>query len=335
MVCEALHLSEMELKELETAAKRETAPIAWKRSSKKDTNEIVEGLFVAQIKHIRLLVDEKENKRVEVSEASKQDLATLEFSAIVHDIFLTIFMNRTVILTEENINEIKAFVKYRMEILCKWKMMHISRRPEGSTGITGETADAATITKPRKRKKIELMPQAFWEKGFLAHQTWRNLCITVRGFIEYARCVLKTEREMNRTERKVWFVPVLHSNTTNLEGVFLVQRMRKCDNAQTYANGIARATANPKMAKTAARNSGQYAHNVEDQDTTPIIPELPSRDAGRKMKACEKQQIEWMARIDVIVVALPKTTSRALQDGWLKMPRKPVLTGNIFQALRR
>jgi hypothetical protein len=91
--------------------------------------------------------------------------------------------------------------------------------------------------------------------------------------------------------------------------------MRKCDNAQTYANGIARATANPKMAKTAACNSGQYEHIVEDQDTTPIIPELPSRDAGRKMKACEKQQTEWMARIDVIVVALPKTTSHALQDG--------------------
>jgi hypothetical protein len=108
---------------------------------------------------------------------------------------------------------------------------------------------------------------------------------------------------------------VLHSNATNLEGVFSVQRMRKCDNAQTYANGIARATANPKMAKTAACNSGQYEHIVEDQDTTPIIPELPSRDAGRKMKACEKQQTEWMARIDVIVVALPKTTSHALQDG--------------------
>jgi hypothetical protein len=193
-------------------------------------------------------------------------------------------------------------------------MMHISRRPEGSTSITEETANAATITKPRKRKKIELTPQEFWETEFLAHQTWRILCITVRGFIEYARCVLKTEREMNRTERKVWFVPVLHSNTTNLEGVFSVQRMRKCDNAQTYANGIARATANPKMAKTAARNSGQYEHNVEDQDTAPIIPELPSRDTGRKMKACEKQQTEWMARIDVIVVALSKTTSRALQD---------------------
>jgi hypothetical protein len=244
-------------------------------------------------------------------------------------------MNRTVILTEENINKIEAFVKYRIEILCKWKMMHILRRPEGSTGITEETAGAATITKPRKRKKIELTPQEFWEKEFLAHQTWRNLRITVRGFIEYAWCVLKTEREMNRTERKVWFVPMLHSNTTNLEGIFSVQRMRKCDNAQTYANGIARATANPKRAKTAARNSGQYEHNVKDQNTTPIIPELPSRDAGRKMKACEKQQTEWMTWIDVIVAALPKTTSRALQDGWLKMPRKSVLTGNIVQALRR
>jgi hypothetical protein len=70
MVCKALHLSEMELDELKTAAKREPAPITWKRSSKKDTDEIVEGLFVARIKHLLLLVDEKENKRVEMSEAS-------------------------------------------------------------------------------------------------------------------------------------------------------------------------------------------------------------------------------------------------------------------------
>jgi hypothetical protein len=64
MVCEAFHLSEMELDEVERAAKSEPAPITWKRSSKKDNNEIVEGLFVAHIKHLRLLVDEKENERV-------------------------------------------------------------------------------------------------------------------------------------------------------------------------------------------------------------------------------------------------------------------------------
>jgi hypothetical protein len=75
--------------------------------------------------------------------------------------------------------------------------------------------------------------------------------------------------------------------------------------------------------------------NAGGQNTASIIPELPSKDAGRKMKACEKQQTEWMSRIDVIAGALPKTTSHALQDGWLKMPRKLVLTGNIVQALRR
>jgi hypothetical protein len=274
-----------------------------------------------------------------VSEVAKQDLATLEFSAIVHNIFLTIFMNRTVILTKNNIDKIEAFVEYRMQILSKWKMMHILRRPVAD--VTKEISDATESTlvksqeKPRKRNKIDVTPQEFWEKEFLAHQNWRNLRLSVRGFIKYARYVLKTEREMNQTMRKVWFVPLLHSNTTNLEGVFLVQHiMRKCDNAQTYANGIARATANPKMAKTAYRNSGQYEHNAEDQDTTSIIPELPSKDAGRKMKACEKQQTEWITWIDVIAATLPKTTSRALQDGWLKMPRKLVSTDNIVQALQ-
>jgi hypothetical protein len=263
MVCGSIHLSEIELQELETAAKSEAAPILWKRKRKKGENGIVKGLFVARIKHLRILVDKKGKERLKVSEAAKQDLATFELSAIVHDISLTIFMNTAVILTKYNIDEIEASVKFRMQILCKWKTFHIMRRPVGTSEGTNETADATETTpvksqqNTKKRKKIDATPQEFWEKEFLAHQTWRNLCITVRGFFEYARCVLITEQEMKLTERIVWFVPVLHSNTTNLEGVFSVQRMRKCDKAQTYSNGIAGATANPTMAQAAARNSHQ------------------------------------------------------------------------------
>jgi hypothetical protein len=62
-----------------------------------------------------LLVNAKESKKVEVSEAAKQDLARLEFSAIDHDIFLTIFMNRTIILTKDNISKIEAFAKGKMK----------------------------------------------------------------------------------------------------------------------------------------------------------------------------------------------------------------------------
>jgi hypothetical protein len=126
---------------------------------------------------------------------------------------------------------------------------------------------------------------------------------------------------------------MLHSNTTNLEGIFWVQHMQKCENAQTYAAGITRATGNPKMAKTAARNSGQYEHHIKDHDES-SIPELSSKDAGRKMKACVKQQTEWTTRIAVIAGDLSKSTGRAIQDGWLKMKRKLVLTGDILQSLR-
>jgi hypothetical protein len=145
MICEGLHLSEMELKELEAAARSEPAPITWIRG-KKSENEILEGLFAARVKHLRLLVDEKEDEKVEVSEAVKQDLATLEYSVIVQDIFLTVFMNRTVRLTEDTIDEIEAFVKYRMEILCKWKMAHILRRPVESQ---------EKPNKKRKKTKLE------------------------------------------------------------------------------------------------------------------------------------------------------------------------------------
>jgi hypothetical protein len=232
IVCESIHLSEIKLEDVEIAAKSEAAPILWKQRSKKGENGIVEGLFVARIKHLRILVDKKENNRVEVSEAERQDLATLELSAIVHDIFLTIVMNRTVILTKYNINKIEAIIKCRMQILCKWKMMHTLRRPLESSEGTDRTADATETTlvqsqqNKRKRKEIDATPQEFWEKEFLAHQTWRNLWITLRGFLEYARCILRIEQEMIQTERRVWLVPVLHSNTTHLEGVFLVQKSR-------------------------------------------------------------------------------------------------------------
>jgi hypothetical protein len=66
----------------------------------------------------------------------------LEFSAIVLDTFLTIFMNRTLILTKYNINKIEAFIKFCKQILCKWKMMHISRQPLGTSECTNGTADA-------------------------------------------------------------------------------------------------------------------------------------------------------------------------------------------------
>jgi hypothetical protein len=146
MICEGLHLKEMELKELEAAARSEPAPITWIRG-KKSKNEILEGLFVARVKHLRLLVDEKEDEKVAVSEAVKQDLATLKYSAIVQDIFLAVFMNRTVHLTKDTIDKIKAFVKYCMKILCKWKMAHILRRPVESQ---------EKPNKKRKKNKLEL-----------------------------------------------------------------------------------------------------------------------------------------------------------------------------------
>jgi hypothetical protein len=64
-------------------------------------------------------------------------------------------------------------------------------------------AMVATDTTKKRKKKMELTPVEIWEKEFLVHQTWRNLRISVRGFVEYGRCVLTTEREMSRTERKV------------------------------------------------------------------------------------------------------------------------------------
>jgi hypothetical protein len=42
-----------------------------------------------------------------------------------------------------------------------------------------------------------------------------------------------------------------------------------------------------------------------------------------------------MTPIVVIAVTFPKTISRALQDGWLVMPWKFVLTSNILVALQQ
>jgi hypothetical protein len=61
-------------------------------------------------------------------------------------------------------------------------MVHILRRPVGSSEESAnatETTPATSQEKSRKMKKIDLTPQEFWEKEFLAHQTWRNSQITV------------------------------------------------------------------------------------------------------------------------------------------------------------
>jgi hypothetical protein len=65
-----------------------------------------------------------------VMQAAKHDLATLEYLAIVHDIFHRVLLNKKIFLEEKTIDEIEIFVKYRMEILGEWNQSHLSRQPK-------------------------------------------------------------------------------------------------------------------------------------------------------------------------------------------------------------
>ena len=177
-----------------------------------------------------------------------------------------------------------------------------------------------------KKRKVD------WEKEFLAHQTWLNLRLSVRGFFGYTRYVLKADREMNQSERTVWFITPLHSNTSNLEGLFSIQRMRKCENAQTYASGLTRAANNPKIAKTAARNSGAY--NFDHLEDSARV-QLSEMQIEKKINACEQQATMWMSKTKVIAEALPVSTGKAIQFSLLEMPSKAVLSSSIRDRLRK
>jgi hypothetical protein len=68
------------------------------------------------------------------------------------------------------------------------------------------------------------------------------------------------------------------------------------------------------------------------QDSFPSRHQRTSETTGAIRST---QQTEWTTRIVVIGSSLPKSSSRAIQDGWLKMKEKSVLTGDILQSLRR
>jgi hypothetical protein len=103
---------------------------------------------------------------VEVSQAAKQDLATLEFSAIVHDIFFTIFMNKTVSLTKDNMegrasDGVLVLNKHLFNLIYKRESCGLSPTKFHQAGFTGTSLAFFWWWAPR----------IFW-KGASRHFVW-------------------------------------------------------------------------------------------------------------------------------------------------------------------
>jgi len=75
------------------------------------------------------------------------------------------------------------------------------------------------------------------------------LRIAIRGFFGYARQILPLiqAHSSNANVQNLAFVPVLHSNTSSIEGWFSIQRGNNCNMALTYASGVAVADASQAL----------------------------------------------------------------------------------------
>jgi hypothetical protein len=86
-IVDNLSLNQEERAEIELAANNESSPITFKPGK----NEVIEGLFIACVKHVWQLIRAREKRNQFVNQAAKHNLAMLEYLAIVHDIFTEFF----------------------------------------------------------------------------------------------------------------------------------------------------------------------------------------------------------------------------------------------------
>ena len=121
------------------------------------------------------------------------------------------------------------------------------------------------------------------DKEFLASQTWRNLRITVSGFLAYARAILTSEVAR---ENGIEYVPMMHSHTSRLESFFSRMRARNNDTANTYASGLSFSVNNVKANKVATRNSSQYENDWEEKIYE--LQDLPQQELLAKLREDER-----------------------------------------------
>ena len=174
-------------------------------------------------------------------------------------------MNKDFKLTTENFEDVKQFIFHRMKILAGWKAHQVERKKKAK----------------EKRQDIENI-----DMEFLDIKTWRNLRQQVSGFFAYAWQLLE--------QPHIHFVSFLQSNTSALESLFSVQRMRRNDTASSFSSGIT-ASMSKKTLDAGTRNSDTYNY---DNDWTMPRKHEPSRQSIRDhLNSCSTKLDSWIVTI--------------------------------------
>ena len=181
-----------------------------------------------------------------------------------------LLLNKTENLNEDNIDDRERYVKFYLDYYHKWKESTITRKVVGDKGR--------------------------WQKQFLAKETWINLRIAIRGFFGYARQILpliQSHFSSNSNVQNLAFVPVLHSNTSSIEGWFSIQRGNNCSTALTYASGVA--VADASQALLYLQNNKAYDPEYvafEKTDRVPLSKVFQSAENYRS-----ERLLTWIAAI--------------------------------------
>lgn len=98
------------------------------------------------------------------------------------------------------------------------------------------------------------------EKTFLAHETWRNLRISCRGFFAYCREMIRCADEYGQEGmiQKFHCVSPAHSNSSPIEAWFSVVRASRQDSATSYAALSAGRDMTKAQATAALTNNKMY-----------------------------------------------------------------------------
>ena len=143
----------------------------------------------------------------------------------------------------------------------------------------------ANLKDERDRIKKELEYFRVWEneskdeKNFLSQTTYRVLRTAISGFFAYAEAVLSHFSDLK-------FVPILHSNTSNIETFFSWVRMMNLDSAGKYGSAVSsQNTISTQRAKALLAKNKMYSakhHTNEEADTVLSIAEVIKKFEARR-----------------------------------------------------
>ena len=143
-------------------------------------------------------------------------------------------------------------------------------------------------------------------------------------FFAYADFCLK--------QKCVSFVSMLHSNTSPLESLFSVQRMRGNDMVCTYSSGILWKATNTKVAKTSGRNSNSYEYQFEEDALS--ISSMTDTTTKKLFQRCKSQHDHWNNRILGATCLLPKAQCQFLHTNFFHLSEQPTLSKHLIQFMQ-